>query len=316
MNTNFAITGTTLAIAVGVGVFVLIALILLGRYYFNRLSQGNLSERHKGGDSGHKVTSRNKYPEVNVLSYSPIFLRLSLIIVLVFVIAAFSWTIYDRQVDIPEDALAMDFDIEVEKPRTATPPPPPPPPPPPSIEAVSEVELMDEEDDIEFVDQSIDEDTYIDAPVFRESDNKEEVAPPPPPPPPPPPEPEAEEIFKVVEDMPRFPGCEDITASKEERRACSNRKMLEYIYENINYPGLARDNNIEGTVVISFIVDKQGRINDAEVVRDIGGGCGAEALRVVKMMNEMPERWTPGMQRGRPVKVLFNLPVKFKLEIK
>lgn len=314
MNTDFAITGTTLAIAVGAGVVVLIALILLGRYYFKQLGQGDLTSQHKGEDTVHRIHSRNKYPEVNVLSYSPIFLRLSLIIVLVFIIAAFSWTIYERQVDIPEDALAMDFDIEVEKPRTATPPPPPPPPPPPSIEAVSEVELMDEDDDIEFVDQSVDESTYIDAPVFQESD-KEAAPPPPPPPPPPPKEEEAEEIFKVVEDMPRFPGCEDIE-NKKERRACANRKMLTFIYEHINYPGLARDNNIEGTVVISFVVDKDGRINDAEVVRDIGGGCGAEALRVVNMMNDMPERWIPGMQRGRPVKVLFNLPVKFKLEAK
>lgn len=314
MTTNFAMTGTTLAIAVGVGVLVLIALILLGRYYFYRLGQSNLSERHQGEDSSSKIRSRNKYPEVNALGYSPIFLRLSLIIVLAFIIAAFSWTIYDRQVNIPDDALAMDFDIEVEKPRTATPPPPPPPPPPPAIEAVSEVELMDEEDDIEFVDQSVDENTYIDAPVFRD-DGKDEVAPPPPPPPPPP-EPEAEEIFKVVEDMPRFPGCEDITTSKEERRMCANRKMLEFIYENINYPALARDNNIEGTVVVSFVVNKDGRIANAEVVRDIGGGCGAEALRIVRMMNDMPESWIPGMQRGRPVRVLFNLPVKFRLEIK
>ena len=234
---------------------------------------------------------------------------------LLFTIAAFSWTIYDKQVDIPDDALAMDFDIEVEKPRTAAPPPPPPPPPPPSIEAVNEMELLDEEDDIEFVDQSVDENTYIDAPVFRDNDN-DDVAPPPPPPPPPPPEPEVEEIFKVVEDMPRFPGCEDMTASKEELRMCTNRKMLEFIYENIRYPALARDNNIEGTVVVRFVVNKEGHIEDAEVVRDIGGGCGAEALRIVEMMNEMDERWTPGMQRGRPVKVLFNLPVKFRLEIK
>jgi protein TonB len=308
-------TGTTLATAVGVGVLVLIALILLGRYYFNRLGEQNLSERHRETDNGHNVRSRNKYPEVNVLNYSPIFLRFSLIIVLAFTIAAFSWTIYDKQVDIPDDALAMDFDIEVEKPRTAAPPPPPPPPPPPSIEAVNDIELLDEEDDIEFVDQSVDENTYIDAPVFSENEN-EAAAPPPPPPPPPPPEPEVEEIFKVVEDMPRFPGCEDMTASKDEMRMCANRKMLEFIYENIRYPALARDNNIEGTAVVSFVVDKEGRIEDAQVVRDIGGGCGAEALRVVKMMNQMDERWTPGMQRGRPVKVLFNLPVKFRLEIK
>ncbi len=192
--------------------------------------------------------------------------------------------------------------------------PPPPPPPPPAIEAVTEVELMDEEDDIEFVDQSVDANTYIDAPVFSEKSDNE--VPPPPPPPPPPPEPEVEEIFKVVEEMPRFPGCEEMMASADEKRMCANRKMLEFIYENIKYPSVARDNNIEGTVVISFVVDEKGVVSDAQVVRDIGGGCGAEALRIVEMMNDMPERWTPGKQRGRAVKVLFNLPVKFRLELK
>ena len=114
--------------------------------------------------------------------------------------------------------------------------------------------------------------------------------------------------------MPRFPGCEDITASKDERQQCANKKLLEFIYENIRYPAVARDNGIEGTVVVSFVVDQKGNIKDAQVVRDIGGGCGQEALRIVELMNSMPNRWAPGKQRGRAVKVLFNLPVKFKLE--
>jgi len=66
-------TGTTLATALGVGVLVLIALILVGRYYFNQLGAQNLSKRHRKTDNGHNVRSRNKYPEVNVLGYSPIF---------------------------------------------------------------------------------------------------------------------------------------------------------------------------------------------------------------------------------------------------
>ena len=66
----------------------------------------------------------------------------------------------------------------------------------------------------------------------------------------------------------------------------------------------------------NFAEDKyqKGYVKDAQVVRDIGGGCGQEALRIVELMNGMPNRWTPGKQRGRAVKVLFNLPVKFKLE--
>jgi protein TonB len=76
---------------------------------------------------------------------------------------------------------------------------------------------------------------------------------------------------------------------------------------------IARENNIEGTVVVQFVVDRSGTIRDINTVRDIGGGCGEEAVRIVNMMNEMDQKWVPGMQQGRPVNVLFNLPVRFKL---
>lgn len=114
--------------------------------------------------------------------------------------------------------------------------------------------------------------------------------------------------------MPRFPGCEDL-ATTDEKKACSQAKMLEFIYQNIRYPSIARDNNISGTVVIRFVVTENGTIEDAEIVRDIGGDCGTEALRIVNMMNDLPERWTPGKQRGRKVPVYFNLPVKFVLRV-
>lgn len=137
---------------------------------------------------------------------------------------------------------------------------------------------------------------------------------PPPPPPPPPPEPVVEEIFKVVEEMPRFPGCENSGGTKQEKKACADKKMLEFIYKHIKYPTMAVENGVDGTVVIQFVVDKDGSITDAKIARDIGATCGAEALRVVNLMNQEGYRWIPGKIRGRPVKVQFNLPVKFKLE--
>ena len=109
--------------------------------------------------------------------------------------------------------------------------------------------------------------------------------------------------------MPRFPGCED-ESSKDERKNCATEKMLQFIYKNIKYPAIARENGVEGTVVVTFVVEKDGSITDAQVVRDIGAQCGQEALRVVNMM----PKWVPGKQRGRSVRVQFNLPVKFKLE--
>ncbi len=293
-------------------VVLVLILIFAGRSYFSKKAGAGLTEKYREKHPGSPLEARNKYPEVNVFLYSKLFWRLSLVIALALMIGAFNWTVYEKEVYIPDDALTLDHDVEIEVPRSAEPPPPPPPPPPPSFEAVADVELINEEE-VEFVDQSVDANTYIEAPVYHET--KKVTAAPPPPPPPPPPKEDVEEIFKVVEEMPRFPGCEDMTASVEEKRMCSNKKMLEFIYENIRYPAVARDNGIEGTVVVSFVVDREGNIQDAQVVRDIGGGCGAEALRVVNMMNGLPQRWIPGKQRGRPVKVLFNLPVKFKLEV-
>lgn len=130
------------------------------------------------------------------------------------------------------------------------------------------------------------------------------------PPPPPPPSNDETEVFKVVEEMPRFGGCEDIEGDLSAKKLCAEKKMLEFIYKNIKYPIAARKDNKQGTVVIRFVVDEKGNVIQPKIVRDIGGGCGTEALRVVKKM----PTFTPGKQRGKAVKVQFNLPVRFKLD--
>ncbi|NUO03385.1 MAG: TonB family protein [Saprospiraceae bacterium] len=121
-----------------------------------------------------------------------------------------------------------------------------------------------------------------------------------------------EETFKVVEEMPRFPGsgCETSDSDQVAKKQCADKAMLEFIYKGIKYPKAARDAGTEGTVVVSFIVDKSGKIRDASILRGIGNGCDEEVLRLV---GEMPD-WIPGKQRGRDVNVQFNLPIKFKLE--
>lgn len=129
---------------------------------------------------------------------------------------------------------------------------------------------------------------------------------------PPPAMDEKAEIFVVVEDMPRFPGCEETSGSSSDKRQCANKLMLEYIYANIQYPEQAKKEGKEGTCIVSFIVSKSGRIKNAKVLRDPGAGLGEEALRIVNSMNENDILWIPGKQRGRPVDVRFNLPVKFK----
>ncbi|MFM9948444.1 MAG: energy transducer TonB [Saprospiraceae bacterium] len=105
------------------------------------------------------------------------------------------------------------------------------------------------------------------------------------------------QIFTVVEQKPEFEG--GVAA------------LMKYVAENIKYPSMARETGIEGTVVVKFVVDEVGNVSQATAVRGIGGGCDQEALRVV---NTLSGKWKPGKQRGRPVKVWFTLPVKFKLQ--
>lgn len=297
---DFSVTGSSLGIAFGVTVLLVVGLIFVIKSVFAGKSGQNLSKKYEKGAEKSVLDVRNKYPEVDVFQFSNTFFNFGLVVAIGLTVLAFGWTTYEEVVFIPDGALELDDEIEIEPPRTAEPPPPPPPPPPPVIQEVPE-ELIEEEEQVEFADQSIEETTIVDAP-------KVEAAPPPPPPPPPP-QPKVEEIFKVVEDMPRFPGCEDIS-NKDERKKCAEQKMLEYIYKNIKYPAIARENGVEGTVVITFVVETNGTITAAQIARDIGAQCGQEALRVVE---DMP-KWIPGKQRGRSVRVQFNLPVKFKLE--
>lgn len=122
-----------------------------------------------------------------------------------------------------------------------------------------------------------------------------------------------QEVFRVVEQMPRFPGCEDMDGDQRAIKECADRKMLEFLYTHIRYPSNARMNGVEGNVVVQFIVEKDGSITNAKVLRDPGGTLGEEALRVVHMMTA-EGKWTPGRQRGQNVRVSYILPIKFQLD--
>jgi len=109
------------------------------------------------------------------------------------------------------------------------------------------------------------------------------------------PEPEEEEIFMVVEDQPEFPG--------------GTAALLEYLRKNIKYPAICRENNIQGRVLVTFIVNKDGAIVEPEVVKSVNPSLDKEALRVI---SQMPN-WKPGSQRGKPVRVKYTVPVNFRL---
>ncbi len=118
-----------------------------------------------------------------------------------------------------------------------------------------------------------------------------------------------DELFVVVEEMPVFSGCETV-ADPNEKKKCSDQKLFEFIAQNLRYPKTARENGVEGIVVVEFIIDKTGAVTKANILKDVGAGCGEEALRVVGLM----PKWTPGVQRGRQVSVALRLPVKFKVQ--
>jgi len=125
-------------------------------------------------------------------------------------------------------------------------------------------------------------------------------------------------IYSVVEEMPRFPGCEGKDTTLEAKTKCAQASLLAFFYDNISYPLEARQNGNEGMVVITFVVEKNGSISHPTVLKDIGGGCGEEAVRVAKGMNEALKNagfeWTPGKKDGQVVRVQYNLPLRFKLK--
>jgi len=111
--------------------------------------------------------------------------------------------------------------------------------------------------------------------------------------------------------MPRFPYDEGECDSHPQR--CADDALVSYIYKHLQYPAIAEQNGIEGMNVVSFVIGEDGRISDIELLRDIGAETGDEVIRLMEQMQE-EIIWTPGKQRGSPVNVKYNLPIRFKLE--
>ena len=107
---------------------------------------------------------------------------------------------------------------------------------------------------------------------------------------------EEDTVYQIVEEMPKFPGGE--------------KALMDYVSNNVKYPEEAKNKNIAGRVFVSFVVEKDGSIGEVKVLRGIGGGCDEEAVRVIKGM----PKWKPGMQKGKPVRVSYQIPIYFKLD--
>lgn len=210
------------------------------------------------------------------------FTQIGLVVSLILVFFAFEWKttlhssgeLSSNQVRPPDD---QDFVI-----ITGVKPPPPPPPPPAPVTVINPVDDTKDTGPDPLVDVGITAGTAV--PVYT-----------PPKPPDPEPIPEPEVPYKVVQKEPRFPG--------------GDQARLQFLIDHIRYPSAAREVNIQGTVFVSFVVEKDGSITNISLLRGIGGGCDEEAMRVVGLM----PRWEPGCQLNKPVRVQFTLPVKFIL---
>ena len=110
-----------------------------------------------------------------------------------------------------------------------------------------------------------------------------------------------------AEQMPYFPGCDNYDNNSEDKRKCSNLALVTFIAQNIEYPESAKQSGLEGTVYVGFVVDAKGKVGQAQVLRDIGEGCGEAAMAVLQSMPS----WEPARHEGEAVAVKLNSPIQF-----
>ena len=119
-------------------------------------------------------------------------------------------------------------------------------------------------------------------------------------------------IGTLIPSPPYLASCENDSSDSSDKKDQSDQKLLHYVYTSLNYPDSARVKGIEGTVVVSFVIKKDGWINpkSIKILRDIGHHCGAEVFRVVHSLNEELGQWSFS---GDPVDTRYALPIRFKL---
>ncbi len=224
-----------------------------------------------------------KSPKADLENKKTTWLLLGLVVVLGFMFVALEWTERDKKIDTSQAVADLIFEEEM-VPITEQEQKIEVPPPPETPAAAEVLEIVDDQADVEETVIASSEETgqaveIVYVPVQAEEE-----------------EPEEQEIFDVVENMPEFPG--------------GQAALMSYLAKNIKYPTIAQENGTQGRVIIQFVVNRDGSIVDARVARGVDPYLDKEALRVV---NSMP-KWKPGMQRNKPVRVKYTVPVMFRLQ--
>ena len=224
-----------------------------------------------------------KTPKADLENKKSTWLLVGYVIVLVFMFVAFEWTKRDIKIDTSQAITDLVFEEEIipitEQPEQVA----PPPPEAPSI--AETLTIVDDDADVEETTIATSEETnqaveikYVPVAVEEE-------------------EPEEQTIFEVVEQMPEFPNG-------------GMAGLMQYLSKNIKYPTIAQENGTQGRVTVQFVVNRDGSIVDAKVLRGVDPYLDKEAIRVISSM----PKWKPGMQRGKAVRVKYTVPVMFRLQ--
>ena len=207
------------------------------------------------------------------------------VIILGIMFVAFEWSKRDVKIDLSGALSDLVIEEQIEIPITEQPEEVIPPPPPPQEQVVEELTIVDNETEVEETTIASTEELgqqveikYV-APVEEEEEPEENV------------------IFEVVEEQPEFPNG-------------GMSGLMQYLSKNIKYPAIAQENGTQGRVIVQFVVNRDGSIVDAKVMRSVDPYLDKEALRVISGM----PKWKPGKQRGKAVRCRFTVPVMFRLQ--
>ncbi len=236
-----------------------------------------------------------KNPKADVSRRSMLFFQLGMVLMLFLAWQAIEWKSYDKSNN-DYGKLDVGDELEEEIPITQqlTPPPPPPPPPPaPEVIEVMEDEVEEEETIIESTEAKQDE-KIVEVKEIKEEVVEEEIA---------------DVPFAVIENVPIYPGCEK-ESSNDAKKKCMSSKISEFINKKFNTE-LASDLGLDGRqrIAVQFKIDKTGKVVDVRA-RAPHPRLEKEAVNVVQSLPNM----TPGKQRGKPVGVLYSLPIVFDIQ--
>ena len=219
-----------------------------------------------------------KNPKLELAKYSALFFNIGLAVAIGLVLIVFEWETVESTSEVKLESSVGSFEEILDVKLTYQ-----EPPPPPKIQAIKIIEVPDDEEIEESIvidlDIEMDEEAVIQELVVEDAPAEEVV----------------DEVFSIVEVMPSFPG--------------GNAEFYEYISKNLKYPKKALKANVEGKVVVRFVVDESGDISDIEILKGIGFDCDEEAIRVLQSSPD----WNPGQQRGRNVKVRVMVPLTFDI---